>query len=97
MHIFIRFDTFPLDDKYSKGFYMRLNELFNSLSQISESQGELFDKKVYYVMINGKIWKRDGEPVEFTSFKSADQAALSIIQNHGKAAQVIDPTKYPVR
>lgn len=64
---------------------------------MEQVQGELFPKKKYYVMINGKIWKKKGVPVEFDSFKSADNAARTIIYTYGKAAQVIDPDRYPVR
>lgn len=63
----------------------------------SEKQLGLFsDNKIYYLMIDGKIWKRAGKPVEFVGYQSADSAALSIIRNKGKPAQVVDPDRYPV-
>ena len=64
---------------------------------IKEDQLDLFPSKIYYVMINGRIWKKDGQPVEFKSYREADRAAISIIDRYGKPAQVIDPERYPVK
>lgn len=61
-----------------------------------DDQLDLFaDNKTYHVMINGKLWKRDGKPVEFNGFDSAEKAVIAIIDKYGKPAQVIDPERYP--
>lgn len=62
------------------------------------NQLNLFNSnKVYYVMINGKLWldKVTKKPKEFIGYQEADTVVKSIIDKHGKPAQVIDPDLYP--
>lgn len=67
-------------------------------SPVDENQLDLFSRnKIYYLMIDGKIWVKAGKPVEFQNFKEADRAAQSIIARYGKPAQVVDPDRYPVK
>ena len=69
----------------------------NARAELDETQLDLFKEppRVFYVLINGKLWRKSGKPVEFDSFASADKAVVSIINNYGKAAQVVDPRRWP--
>lgn len=43
----------------------------------------------FYVMINGKIWKKDGKPVDFTSHEAAKRTADTITARYNKVTQVV--------
>lgn len=74
------------------------NRIFTWRKMTTEAaQLDLFPSKIYHVMVNGKIWKKEGKPVEFSNYQEADRAVLSIIDRYGKPAQVIDPARYPVK
>jgi hypothetical protein len=63
---------------------------------VTETQLDMFNEpRVFYVLINGKLWRKKGKPVVFDTYASADKAVLSIINNHGKAAQVVDSRRWP--
>ncbi len=41
------------------------------------------------VLINGKLWVKDGKPVFFKERDSANRAVTAIAQGRGRAAQVV--------
>lgn len=41
------------------------------------------------VMINGKIWKKEGSPVTFSTYNAAEKVADTIMARYQKATQVI--------
>ena len=43
----------------------------------------------FHVLINGKVWKKNGSPVEFTSHGKAATAATSIKNRYNKVTQVV--------
>lgn len=43
----------------------------------------------FHVLVNGRIWKKNGAPVEFTSPGSAQKAADTIRNRYRKATQVV--------
>lgn len=45
--------------------------------------------KRFHVLINGKVWKKNGEPVEFTSQGSAQRAADTIRTRRNITTQVV--------
>lgn len=47
-------------------------------------------------MINGKIWKRDGKPIEFDTQPLAQKSADTIMSRYQKATQVV-PADYLAR
>lgn len=63
--------------------------------RLTEIQQDMFDKPKspylgeFHVMINGKIWKKDGKPVSFATFDSATKSADSIMVRYQKATQVV--------
>lgn len=71
---------------------MRLYEIQQSLFQ--EPKQAYLGK--YYVMINGKIWKRDGKPIEFDTQPLAQKSADTIMSRYQKATQVV-PADYLAR
>ncbi len=50
----------------------------------------------YAVMVNSKVWKKDGIPVKFATKSSAIRAINTIAAKHGKIAQVIPYPKSSV-
>ena len=48
--------------------------------------------KRFCVMINGKIWLKNGKPVDFPSKDLATRAADTIRQKYNKVTQVIPKT-----
>jgi hypothetical protein len=67
------------------------------LRDLFEDQTEMFPASVikpsysgnFNVMINGKVWKKEGNPVLFTTHNEALSAANSIMNRYQKATQVV--------
>jgi hypothetical protein len=49
---------------------------------------DLFKTK-YGVMVSGKVWKKDGEPVSFPTKAQAEKAADTIMNRRNIATQVV--------
>lgn len=43
----------------------------------------------FHVLVNGRVWKKNGSPVEFTSPESAQRAADTIRNRYQKATQIV--------
>lgn len=46
----------------------------------------------WWVLINGKVWKRDGKPIEFDTQGKAQSAADTITARYQKVTQVVPNT-----
>lgn len=64
---------------------MRLTEIQQSLFQPQKTQ----HLGNWNVMVNGKIWMRDGVPVEFRTRDAAQKVADTIMSRYQKATQVL--------
>lgn len=45
--------------------------------------------QMFHVLVNGKVWKKEGQPVEFTDQGKAAKAATTISNRYNKVTQVI--------
>lgn len=45
--------------------------------------------KKFHILVNGKVWKKDGKPVEFTNQGKAAKAADTIKNRYNRVTQVI--------
>lgn len=43
----------------------------------------------YVILINGKIWKKEGKPVEFNNLESAKKSANTIKNRYLKTTQIV--------
>ena len=75
--------------------------MINSFMKVKDidkpRQLDLFDTpdRPYMVLINGKLWRKNGVPVEFPNYLRASKAAETIFMKYGKMAQVADPRRWP--
>lgn len=44
----------------------------------------------FHVLINGRVWKKNGEVVSFTTHENAQKSADTIMNRYGKATQVVE-------
>ena len=43
----------------------------------------------FNILVNGRLWKKNGKPVVFKSFSAADKAVTTISLKYNKTAQVV--------
>lgn len=73
---------------------MRLEELTENKLEQARYNAQ-FDKQmstkpaIFNVMVNGKIWKRNGIPVPFKDYAAARSAADKITANRNITTQVV--------
>jgi hypothetical protein len=69
------------------------------IEDTSKMQGDLFtnfDKPTSFnVLINGKVWCKDGEPMVFRSDGDARRAANAVSKKYNKITQVVPAGKIP--
>ena len=78
---------------------MRLHELFEGyyknldiLRQENRPRIPSQPNAHFNVLVNGKVWKKNGVPVNFLSRESAERAANTITKTYNKVTQVISST-----
>lgn len=76
---------------------MRLQELLEGYHKriaTDRSEDERLIKKIkppiFRILINGKLWKKNGVPVEFTSEEIAKKARDTIVAKRNIPAQIVE-------
>lgn len=71
---------------------MKIKEITEGKVKNAAIVGEydkLYSPTTYCILINGKVWKKDGKPVSFNNHSSASRAADKITATRNITTQVI--------